>query len=140
MKTVFFQGSFDILNAGHVRAFRLAREQGDRLVVGLNTDEIIRSDKGREPIIPFAQRKEIIEAIRWVDEVIPCDDIFALPFLKATDASVYVTIEEWKDRQAEAIAWILHRSGRIFTPPYFPHDGITLSSTAIRNRVIEGGK
>jgi glycerol-3-phosphate cytidylyltransferase len=136
MKTVFFSGSFDILNCGHVRAFKLASEQGDKLIIGLNSDDIIRQDKHREPIIPFEQRKEIIEAIRFVDKVIKVEGIYALPYIKELNADVFVTIKEWKDRQSEAIEWIIAKGGSIFTPPYFPDEGEILSSTDIRNRVI----
>jgi len=140
MKRVFFQGTFDIINAGHIRAFKLAKEQGDFLIVGLNSDDIIRNDKGREPIMPFEQRKEVLEAIRHIDQVVPCTGIYALPYLRAYEAEVFVTIEEWKERQAEAIDWIIAKGGEIYTPPYFPHDGVTLSSSDIRRRIIEGGK
>lgn len=140
IRKVFFQGTFDILNAGHVRAFKMAKEQGDWLVIGLNSDDIIRSDKGREPIIPYEQRFEIIKAIRYVDIVVPCNGIYALPYLQDINADVYVTIEEWKERQKEAIEWIKAKGGTVFTPPYFPDEGEILSSTMIRKRVIEGAK
>jgi choline-phosphate cytidylyltransferase/glycerol-3-phosphate cytidylyltransferase len=137
---VFFSGTFDLLNCGHIRSFDLAKQQGDELIVGLNTDDIIRSDKGREPIIPFDQRKEILEAIRFIDHVIKIDNILHLEVLKELDADVYVCNDEWKERQKDAIEWIIAKGGRIFVPPYFPDDGITLSSTMIRQRIISGSR
>lgn len=133
----FFQGSFDITNAGHIRAFSLARSRCDYLVVGLNTDRIIREDKGREPIIPFSQRKEILEGLRNIDEVIECDDIYALPFIKQVGASVFVLTKEWEHRHPDAINYINSIGGEVVFSPRWED---ILCSTDIRKRVIEGGK
>lgn len=138
MKIVFFQGSFDIVNAGHVRAFALAKSHGDILVVGLNTDELIRRDKGREPIIPYSQRKEIVEGNRHVDLVIPCDQEQALPYLKMLDADVFVLTREWEERHRDTgIAWIKAKGGEVV---FSPRWGDILCSTDIRQRIIGGGK
>lgn len=73
---VFCPGCFDLLHVGHVRLLQRAREMGDRLIVGLNTDESVRlQGKGPDrPLIDYESRREILEAIRWVDEVIPIVD------------------------------------------------------------------
>ncbi len=121
MKVVFFQGTFDILNAGHVRAFELARSHGDMLVVGLNTDALVRRDKSREPILPYSQRAEIVAAIRWVDKVIPCDQEQALPYLMAWGADVFVLTEEWRHRHLDTgIKWIEDKGGKVVYSPRWP--------------------
>ena len=113
-KKIFFQGSWDIINAGHVRAIKLAKSYGDILVIGINTDDLIRRDKKREPILPYNQRKEIIEAIKWVDSVIPCDQENALPYLKMLDADVFVLTREWEERHKHAgIQWIRDKGGKV---------------------------
>ena len=66
---VAVSGGFDPVHIGHVRMFREARALGDRLVVILNNDNWIRNKKGK-PFMPEGERKEIIESIRWVDEVV----------------------------------------------------------------------
>jgi cytidyltransferase-like protein len=130
MTTVFFQGAFDLLNAGHVRAFRLAKEHG-YLVVGLNTDELMRWYK-REPIIPFVQRREILSGIRYIDDIIECHEPAAIRYLKQLKADVYVLTEEWAQAQKEAIDWIEGKGGKIILMPRF--DDI-YDSTTIRARV-----
>ena len=137
MKTVFFQGAFDILNAGHVMALAEAAERG-RLVVGLNSDELIRWYKKREPIIPFDQRKEILLALRSVDEVICCHEPMAINYLRQLDASAYCVVDEWCDQQLEAINWIKAQGGEVFVPTYYPDGGVILSSSDIRRRIAEG--
>lgn len=69
---VFAPGCWDLLHAGHVQLLRRARSLGDRLIVGLNTDESISGLKGpTRPIIPYRDRYECLKAVRWVDDVIP---------------------------------------------------------------------
>lgn len=70
MKTVITYGTFDLLHHGHIRLLRRLRNLGDRLVVGLSTDEF-NLDKGKKTIIPYKYRKEIIESIKFVDNVFP---------------------------------------------------------------------
>lgn len=138
MKTVFIQGSYDILNAGHVRSFQWLHDQfvePVRIVVGLNTDELMATHKPGQPIMPFAQRREILEALANVDEVIACGDPQALPYLIQLNADGFATVQEWVERQAEAIDWIKARGGHVLFPPYYPEGGDILSSSMIRAKI-----
>lgn len=64
-------GCFDLLHAGHVRYLRAAKELGDRLVVGINSDESVRSLKGEgRPLMPANERAEILAALSDVDAVV----------------------------------------------------------------------
>jgi D-beta-D-heptose 7-phosphate kinase/D-beta-D-heptose 1-phosphate adenosyltransferase len=67
---VAVSGGFDPLHADHIKLFREAKKLGDKLVVILNTDEWLLK-KRNFVFMPFDQRKEILEAIRYVDEVVP---------------------------------------------------------------------
>ena len=69
--TVITFGTFDVLHYGHIRILQRAAACGRRLVVGLSTDELNMSKKGRTPVYPYEQRKAILEAIRCVDHVFP---------------------------------------------------------------------
>jgi glycerol-3-phosphate cytidylyltransferase len=68
-KTVITFGTFDVLHLGHLNIFMRARELGDRLVVGVSTDELNYSKKGRFPVFTQDERAQIVRAIRFVDEV-----------------------------------------------------------------------
>ena len=70
MKTILTYGTFDFLHVGHIRLLQRAKALGDFLVVGLSTDEF-NLTKHKSAFIPFEQRKEILEAIKYVDLVIP---------------------------------------------------------------------
>ena len=64
-------GVFDMFHVGHLNLIRRARENCDRLIVGVSTDEVVEQYKGHRPIVPYAERVEIVKAIRYVDEVVP---------------------------------------------------------------------
>lgn len=71
--------SATLIHHGHVRLLKAAKAMG-RVIVALTTDEEVRLKKGYEPELSFEQRKEVLEALRYVDEVVPCkwllDDAF----------------------------------------------------------------
>lgn len=64
-------GVFDMFHIGHLNILRRAKEQCDYLIVGVSTDELVQHDKNKTPIIPFLERCKIVEAIRYVDRVVP---------------------------------------------------------------------
>lgn len=70
MKRVITYGTFDLLHYGHINLLKRAKEQGDYLIVALSTDEF-NELKGKKTFMKYADRKKIVEAIRYVDLVIP---------------------------------------------------------------------
>ena len=70
MRTVITYGTFDILHIGHINLLRRARELGDRLIVGLSTDEF-NAGKHKTSLLDYENRKVVLESIRYVDLVIP---------------------------------------------------------------------
>lgn len=64
-------GVYDLFHIGHLNILRMAKEHCDYLIVGVSTDELVQSYKHKLPVIPFEQRKAIVEAIRYVDKVVP---------------------------------------------------------------------
>jgi rfaE bifunctional protein nucleotidyltransferase chain/domain len=72
---VFANGAFDLLHVGHVRYLEAARAEGDFLVVGVNSDRSVRAAKGPgRPVIPEAERAEIVAALACVDAVVLFDE------------------------------------------------------------------
>ena len=70
MKKILTYGTFDVLHRGHINLLRRAKERGDYLIVGISTDEF-NAIKGKKSYYDYETRKEMLEAIRYVDEVIP---------------------------------------------------------------------
>jgi len=70
MKTIITYGTFDLFHFGHVRLFQRLKSLGDRLIVGVSTDEF-NAQKGKAAFFNYQQRAEIVAACRYVDLVIP---------------------------------------------------------------------
>lgn len=70
MKRILTYGTFDLLHWGHIRLLKRAKELGDYLIVALSTDEF-NAIKGKKAYHPYDERKMMLEAIRYVDLVIP---------------------------------------------------------------------
>lgn len=77
MNIVIVSGGFDPLHSGHLRYFQEAKELGDRLIVGVNSDAWLTRKKGR-PFMPISERAEIIKALEVVDAVVAFDDDYDL--------------------------------------------------------------
>ena len=71
MRTVITYGTYDLFHAGHVRLLKRAKALGDYLIVALSTDEFNWNEKHKKCYFPYETRKEILEAIKYVDLVIP---------------------------------------------------------------------
>ncbi|MBO0472994.1 glycerol-3-phosphate cytidylyltransferase [Enterococcus sp. DIV0840] len=71
MKRVITYGTFDLLHYGHINLLKRAKEQGDYLVVALSTDEFNWNEKQKKCYFSYEKRKQLLEAIRYVDLVIP---------------------------------------------------------------------
>jgi rfaE bifunctional protein nucleotidyltransferase chain/domain len=82
-RIVFANGCFDLLHVGHVRYLEAAREQGDILVVGVNSDPVVEALKGRgRPLLPAEARVEIVAALAAVDYVTVFDELTAESILR----------------------------------------------------------
>ncbi|EGP5124442.1 glycerol-3-phosphate cytidylyltransferase [Enterococcus asini ATCC 700915] len=71
MKRIITYGTFDLLHYGHINLLKRAKEQGDYLVVALSTDEFNWDEKQKKCYFSYEKRKQLLEAIRYVDLVIP---------------------------------------------------------------------
>lgn len=71
MKRVITYGTFDLLHYGHINLLRRAKAHGDYLIVALSTDEFTRNSKQKKCYFSYEKRKQLLEAIRYVDLVIP---------------------------------------------------------------------
>ncbi|MDQ2681779.1 MAG: D-glycero-beta-D-manno-heptose 1-phosphate adenylyltransferase [Candidatus Eremiobacteraeota bacterium] len=131
---VFTNGCFDVLHAGHVEYLRWAREQGDLLIVGLNTDASVRRLKGaRRPIVPFEERAEIIAGLRSVDAVVGFSQRTPETLIDRIKPDVHVKSEQYREDELPERDVVLANGGRIALAPH--SDG--KSTTDVIARIIE---
>ena len=95
MRTITF-GTFDVFHVGHLRILQRARKFGDHLIVGVSTDTLNYSKKGRNPFYNQKERLEIISALRFVDEVFLEESLeLKRHYIQAYHADVLVMGDDW---------------------------------------------
>ena len=98
MKTILTYGTFDLLHYGHIEILRRSKELGDRLVVGISTDEFNKV-KGKECKISYEKRKEFLDAVGYVDLVIPETDWNQkIDDIKNNEIDVFVMGDDWEGK------------------------------------------
>jgi rfaE bifunctional protein nucleotidyltransferase chain/domain len=99
-RVVFTNGCFDLLHPGHIRSFEAARALGDVLIVGLNSDESVRTLKGvGRPVIPAQERAEILASLECVDVVLIFDDLTPQKVVAALLPDILVKGGDWPGNQ-----------------------------------------
>ncbi len=95
---VFTNGVFDLLHIGHARYLASARTLGDALVIAVNADESVRGFKGDlRPIVPLAERMEMLAALSCVDFVVPFSTRTPVPLIEALRPAVYVKGGDYRE-------------------------------------------
>jgi len=115
---VFTNGCFDILHVGHIQLLRKARELGDTLVVGMNSDKSIRQIKGpNRPIIPEDERYIILKNLETVNAVIPFDEPDPLRLIKMINPDVLVKGGDWQLDTIIGADHVIKNGGSVVTVP-----------------------
>ena len=98
MKKVITYGTFDLLHYGHISLLKRSKELGDYLVVALSTDEF-NAIKGKKAHFSYNERKMILEAIKYVDEIIPENNWEQkVEDVRENNIDVFVIGDDWKGK------------------------------------------
>lgn len=87
-------GVFDLFHIGHLNLLKNAKGMCDKLIVGVTTDDLVLY-KGKHSMIPFADRIEIVRSVRYVDAVVPQDNMDKLTMCKKLGASILFVGDDW---------------------------------------------
>ena len=99
MKKVTTYGTFDLLHYGHINLLRRAKSLGDYLVVGLSTDEFNNKEKNKECYFDYENRKLLLDAVRYVDLVIPEENWEQkISDIQKYNIDVFVIGDDWKGK------------------------------------------
>ena len=133
-RIVFTNGCFDLLHIGHTRYLKEAKGLGDRLVVGLNSDDSVRQlAKGTDrPIVPADQRAEVLAALACVDYVTIFDEPDPLALIQALRPNILVKGGDWSTDRIVGKDFVEAQGGSVRNIPLVPD----ISTTAIIQRIL----
>lgn len=136
-KIVFTNGCFDIIHLGHVKYFQFAKEQGDILVVGVNTDSSIRRLKGeKRPLINEVDRVGVLEELESIDYLVRFDDDTPMRLIEAIAPDVLVKGADYSKEQVVGWDFVEKHGGRVALAPLV--DGRSTSS--VIQRILDAYK
>ena len=117
-RVVFTNGVFDLLHPGHVRYLAAARQHGDALIVGVNSDESVRANKGpSRPIVPAAERAELIAALSVVDAAVIFEEETPHELIGRLQPDVLVKGADWPADQIVGRDIVEERGGTVIRVP-----------------------
>lgn len=136
-RIVFTNGCFDLLHVGHIRYLQAAHDMGDILLVGINTDESVRTlSKGNgRPIVPQGQRAEVLAALACVDYVVLFDEPDPGQLIADLKPDVLVKGGDWKLEQIVGRESVEARGGMVRIIPLIPDVSTTSLVEKIRKDV-----
>ncbi len=133
-RIVFTNGCFDLLHIGHTRYLEEAKSLGDRLVVGLNSDDSVRQlSKGpARPIVTAAQRAEVLAALACVDYVTIFEEPDPLNLIEAIRPNILVKGGDWLPDHIVGKAFVEAQGGSVRNIPLIPD----ISTTKIVEHIL----
>jgi D-beta-D-heptose 7-phosphate kinase/D-beta-D-heptose 1-phosphate adenosyltransferase len=137
-RIVFTNGCFDLLHPGHVALLSRARRQGERLVVGLNTDRSVRALKGAgRPIQDQASRAAVLAALGAVDAVVLFDEDTPAALIERLLPDVLVKGADYGEQEIVGAALVKAHGGRVLRVPLEPGQGTSTILTRLQQRGFE---
>ncbi len=133
-RVVFTNGCFDVLHPGHIRTLEQARDLGDVLIVGINSDASVRHLKPGRPLIPQHERGEILAALACVDAVVVFDEPTPREIVSALLPDILVKGGDWAGNKIIGREEVEAAGGRVVSIPVVPG----YSTTEILRKIREG--
>jgi len=137
LRVVFTNGCFDLLHPGHVTYLEQAKALGDRLVVGLNSDESIRRLKGdSRPVNHLDDRAHMLAGLRSVDLVVPFSEDTPIELILALKPDVLVKGGDYREEEIVGSAEVKAAGGEVVIVPFLQGHSSTNLIDKIRNRPV----
>lgn len=135
-RVVFTNGCFDLLHPGHIFALEAARNLGDLLVVGVNSDASVRQNKGPErPIVPAAERAELLATLECVDYVVVFDSPTPRDLIARVLPAVLVKGSDWGEGEIVGREEVEAAGGRVVSAAIAPGFSTTALIEKVRHSV-----
>ena len=132
-KIGYTSGVYDMFHIGHLNLLKKAKEQCDYLIVAVSTDELVLKEKNKKTIIPFEERVQIVEAIKYVDQVVPQFNKNKFEAWEKYKFNVMFVGDDWKGKPLfmEAEKKLAKENVDVVYFPYTKH----ISSTLLREKL-----
>lgn len=132
-KVGYTTGVFDLFHIGHLNILKKAKELCEFLIVGVSTDELVTSYKYKSPAIPYGERIAIVEAIRYVDKVVPQEARDKMDAYNKYKFDVMFVGDDWKgsDIFAKVEMELKKKGSDVVYFPYTKHTSSTLLISAL---------
>lgn len=139
---VYTVGTFDLLHVGHLALLKYCKSLGDVLAVGVASDRVVNSYKPNVPVIPLAQRMEMLEALSCVDIVRPYDELEYVSGCKELNVDIFVIGEDWGSKPHNlAVESYLKANGKKITQVlYSPRTSSTKIKQDVKAQGCSGNK
>ena len=95
-KIGYTDGTYDMFHIGHLNIIKRAKENCDFLIVAVSTDELVQEYKNKLPVIPFEERKAIVESIKYVDKVVPQETMNKMKAFEKYKFNAMFVGDDWK--------------------------------------------
>ncbi len=131
---IYTVGTWDLLHVGHLALLQHCKTLGDTVAVGVASDEVVASYKKNVPVVPLAQRMEMLKALRCVDIVVPYYELEYTSACKELDVDIFVIGEDWGNapHNIEVEAFLKSKGKSIVQVEY----NAQTSSTKIKEKTI----
>ena len=136
----YASGAYDLFHIGHLNLLKHARSQCDYLIAGVASPEMIQRLKGTTPVIPLAERLEIVRNIRFVDAVVVDTHLNKADTWREVGFNIFFKGDDWKGTEkGERLEQDMARIG--VEVVYFPYT-VSTSSTVLRRALtlLDGGR
>lgn len=138
-RIVFTNGCFDIIHRGHVTYLKRAREYGDILIVGLNSDASVKIIKGdKRPLVPQGERADVLSSIRFVDYVLIFNEPDPYKIIEALMPDVLVKGGDWAVETIIGRDIVESNGGKVYNIPYIEGSSSTNIIEEIIKRYCQG--
>ena len=131
---IYTVGTFDLLNVGHLALLEYCKTLGGNVIVGVASDRVVNSYKPNVPVVPLDQRREMLQALSCVDQVVPYFELEYVSACRDLSVDIFVVGEDWGDKphNLDVEAYLKSAGKKIVQVLYSPRT----SSTNIKQTVI----
>lgn len=133
IKIGYTTGVFDLFHIGHLNILKQAKENCDYLIVGVSTDECVFSYKNKIPTIPFNERAAIVEAIKYVDKVVPQKEMDKMKAWEENKYDILFHGDDWKG--SKMYDELIQKMKTVGVEVKFLHHTPGISSTILQNKL-----